>query len=873
VDRCALFVDAGYVLADGAMAVHGTRQRDSVSWDYAGLVKLLTGLSRDRTGLPVLRCYWYEATVEGRRSYEHDSLADLSGVKLRLGRMRPGRREGVEAEMHRDLTTLARNRAVSEAVIVSADEDLAEVVAELQDFGLRVIIVHITADGNWTVPRPLRQECDDIVEISGAHLRPFVDLIAGAEPADHDDRYRNGSYESAGYERRNVANGNGAGLAAVTYRGLPAAALPAPPAIYATPVVEQYQRTAQPLGLGPPSPGPLTASALAAAAAAAPPPATGHNPTGSGRVGDSQNPAAPEPSTAAPEPAEPLSPAPFQDPPFQDRAFQDPATLPRQAASPSPGADLSPAQARQPAATSRVPPATQPSAMGTAQGPASQPLAAPAPAADHGTQPGERVQVQGGYGYQQGNSGEAREVGQNVGRRDSPVRQLPVAEGLVQQTPDPQAPVQQAPTQPPPPQFPAGQPQPPQPQQPQFPAGQPQPPQPQQPQFPAGQPQPPQPQQPQFPAGQPQPPQPQQRRFPAGQPSPSNQSVPQQPAQRLSAQALTPAAPAPASGPAEAQFTPAKGDYRSPEQAGQHAGLSRRDGMGVLGPDVSRSAGSRNQFTDAEASDGIGKGPGPARLSEGSPPAQFGAGPGSGRFAEGAGAGRFSDGPAPGRFAGGAGAGRFSDGPAPGRFSDGPAPGRFAGGAGAGRFSDGPAPGRFAEGAGAGRFSDGPAPGPFAEDSASAPGRYQPAPPGAFGHGSAAHVSYPQFPAAAPGQHATPVPEPGYSAQQNDQGPYSGPQSAAQGALSQPLPEPTAISLTDAVQAAHAEGFGFGDAVARDAPALWLEAVLARKPRMPSDLEARLLQGSALPIDSLLHDEVRHSLRRGFWDALERSRR
>lgn len=85
------------------------------------------------------------------------------------------------------------------------------------------------------------------------------------------------------------------------------------------------------------------------------------------------------------------------------------------------------------------------------------------------------------------------------------------------------------------------------------------------------------------------------------------------------------------------------------------------------------------------------------------------------------------------------------------------------------------------------------------------------------------------------------------------------------------LPAPT-LSVGDAVQSAHAEGFGFGEAVARDAPALWLEAVLARKPRMPSDLEARLLQGSALPIDSLLHDEVRHALRRGFWDALERSR-
>ena len=77
MDRCALFVDASYVLADGAMAVHGTRRRDSVSWDYAGLLKLLSGLCSDSTGLPLLRCYWYEATVAGRRTSEHEALADL----------------------------------------------------------------------------------------------------------------------------------------------------------------------------------------------------------------------------------------------------------------------------------------------------------------------------------------------------------------------------------------------------------------------------------------------------------------------------------------------------------------------------------------------------------------------------------------------------------------------------------------------------------------------------------------------------------------------------------------------------------------------------------------------------------------------------
>jgi hypothetical protein len=105
--------------------------------------------------------------------------------------------------------------------------------------------------------------------------------------------------------------------------------------------------------------------------------------------------------------------------------------------------------------------------------------------------------------------------------------------------------------------------------------------------------------------------------------------------------------------------------------------------------------------------------------------------------------------------------------------------------------------------------------------------------------------------------------------------PYSGPQPVVSSASGQNgySNGSNGVSLSDAVQAAHEEGQEFGGSVARDAPALWLEAVLARKPRMPSDLEARLLQGSALPIDFLLHDEVRHALRRGFWDALERTRR
>lgn len=186
MDRCALFVDAGYLLADGAMAVHGTRNRDSVSWDYAGLVQLLNEVARDRTGLPMLRCYWYEATVEGRRSQEQDSIADIPGVKFRAVRIRPGRREGVENYVQRDLTTLARTGGLCDAVLVSGDEDMSQVVSDVQDLGVRVTVVHVSVEGNWTIARALRRECDDLVEIGAGHLRPYVNLLAGGG-AEHEN--------------------------------------------------------------------------------------------------------------------------------------------------------------------------------------------------------------------------------------------------------------------------------------------------------------------------------------------------------------------------------------------------------------------------------------------------------------------------------------------------------------------------------------------------------------------------------------------------------------------------------------------------------------------------------------------------------------
>ena len=500
------------------MAVHGTRRGESVSWDYEGLLQLLSSLARERSGLPVLRCYWYEATVDGRRTAEQDALADVPGIKLRVAKIRPGRREGVETEIHRDLTTLARNNAISDALVVSAEEDLAQVIADVQDLGMRVTLVHIAVDGNWTISRALRQESDDIIEISGDHLRPYVELIAGAEPSHPDE-------DADHVAARPLANGHSTAVAASYQPGSAASGNHAPPSIYTAPVVAEYQRPALQL-----------------------------------------------PRVAAREDR------PREDRPREDRARDD----------------------------------------------------------------------------------RARE---DRGREDRGREERAV-------------------------------------------------------------------------------------------PSVLNGEAPSAARPEMPARTDIYAAP----------VTGARSRPDRAEPAPQNPAVRSRAADDVVGYAPSPAAGAPE----------AGSPSGPAAA----PPPENQAPPGQLR--------------------------------------------------------------RLPSSRGAGQGQ----PGPMGISGVSGSAPMQPVQHGGQGSARSAPYSGPQ-----------PVVSPASPGYQNAGGSSPG------------------VSLSEAVQAAHEEGQEFGGSVARDAPALWLEAVLARKPRMPSDLEARLLQGSTLPIDFLLHDEVRHALRRGFWDALERTRR
>lgn len=144
MDRCAVLVDAGYLLgAASTLLTGGSEGRNQLRPDYAAMVDALKQLAADQSELPVLRIYWCDAARERQPTPAHRSLRVLPDVKVRLGKLATrddGRIEqkGVDADLHADLTSLARHRAVADVVLVTGDEDLRRAVEEAQMYGVRI---------------------------------------------------------------------------------------------------------------------------------------------------------------------------------------------------------------------------------------------------------------------------------------------------------------------------------------------------------------------------------------------------------------------------------------------------------------------------------------------------------------------------------------------------------------------------------------------------------------------------------------------------------------------------------------------------------------------------------------------------------------
>jgi uncharacterized LabA/DUF88 family protein len=174
VDRFAVFVDGGYLAAAAAMHVLGTPKRHLVRLDLVRMRQALLDAACDlaRPATP-LRLYWYDACIDGVPSPWHEQLAHLPDVKLRLGKLRgtPLRQKGVDTLLVHDLLVLAQERSITDAVLVTGDEDMREAVSYAQERGVRVhLVVGSGSDASWT----LRQEADTVTVLMPDRVRSFT---------------------------------------------------------------------------------------------------------------------------------------------------------------------------------------------------------------------------------------------------------------------------------------------------------------------------------------------------------------------------------------------------------------------------------------------------------------------------------------------------------------------------------------------------------------------------------------------------------------------------------------------------------------------------------------------------------------------------
>lgn len=176
VDRFAVFVDAGYLYAEGGKLCCNTPDRKWIRLDSSGASKFLASTAEESCGMSPLRTYWYDGARHGIPTMEQQLIAALPNVKLRLGRLNvKNQQKGVDALIYRDLMTLARERAIGEAYVLSGDEDLREGVRTAQDLGVRVTLIGIVPrDANRNQSKELVNEADDTIRLTKRDLTAFI---------------------------------------------------------------------------------------------------------------------------------------------------------------------------------------------------------------------------------------------------------------------------------------------------------------------------------------------------------------------------------------------------------------------------------------------------------------------------------------------------------------------------------------------------------------------------------------------------------------------------------------------------------------------------------------------------------------------------
>jgi uncharacterized LabA/DUF88 family protein len=179
MDRIAVFVDSGYLFAQGSAAVSREKKsRTSIYLDAEKAIAALKAVATDKAPRrELLRIYWYDGAIGGARpTSEQALLAALDDVKLRLGFVNShGQQKGVDSLIVTDLIELARLKSITDALLLSGDEDVRVGVQIAQNYGIRVHLLGIhPARGSQSLQ--LMQEADTTSEWGADTVTKFMGI-------------------------------------------------------------------------------------------------------------------------------------------------------------------------------------------------------------------------------------------------------------------------------------------------------------------------------------------------------------------------------------------------------------------------------------------------------------------------------------------------------------------------------------------------------------------------------------------------------------------------------------------------------------------------------------------------------------------------
>lgn len=196
--RLGVFVDAGYFWCQTITVIHGRMtERGRVALNYKELRRqLLNTAAEEFPHASLLRAYWYDGPGNHGKAEEHARIEELDDFKLRLGtRNSTGRQKGVDGLIIADIISLTQNGAISDALLITGDADLAPGIDAAQNLGLRVHLLTL-GPSNATSPH-LAAEVDRKRSWSDDIVRSFASpqhfpLAREISPAPHNGA-RNGA--------------------------------------------------------------------------------------------------------------------------------------------------------------------------------------------------------------------------------------------------------------------------------------------------------------------------------------------------------------------------------------------------------------------------------------------------------------------------------------------------------------------------------------------------------------------------------------------------------------------------------------------------------------------------------------------------------